>query len=55
VVIGFHGGFGQKTTRKFDALSATPGQSELGFHNSKVSFPVAVKSIKWSKKLYKRF
>jgi hypothetical protein len=53
VVIGFHGGLGQKTSRKFDALPATPSQSELGFHNSKVSFPVAVKSIKPSKTIYK--
>jgi hypothetical protein len=40
VVLGFHGGFGQKTSRKFDALSATPGQSELGLHNAKF-LPVA--------------
>jgi len=35
VVLGFHGGLGQKTSRKFDALSATPGQPELGLHNAK--------------------
>ena len=37
VVLGFHGGLGQKTSRKFDALSATPGQPELGLHNAKLS------------------
>jgi hypothetical protein len=36
VVLGFHGGLGQKTSRKFDTLSATPGQPEFGFQNAKI-------------------
>ena len=54
VVLGFHGGLGQKTSRKFDALSATPGQPELGLHNA-IFFYRLLEKAQTLRKPYKKW